>query len=243
MLRFLNLQQGAACALGWDREHRYSDLISVRGAGASVMRQAGQLVPSAGMRLGQRGESRVRGNAVSFSEPALSYQGSQARPSPTRAAPGRCAALPPIHTRLGSSGCTVTMINLTRGHTNPRTTQGITNSAMEPEVQVCEPGAWEISYNAADPLTASRAEVTLGLPGMGAAVVLEKTLKEERKCYKDGMWLGVEVRMGPNSAPQLRRTELSENTSLEFLNGTCFLSKIDLSQHGGIWRDLMSQLV
>lgn len=37
------------------------------GAGASVMRPAGQLVHSAGMRLGQRGESRVRGNAVSFS--------------------------------------------------------------------------------------------------------------------------------------------------------------------------------
>lgn len=37
------------------------------GAGASVMRPAGQLVRSARMRLGQRGESRVRGNAVSFS--------------------------------------------------------------------------------------------------------------------------------------------------------------------------------
>lgn len=70
------------------------------------------------------------------------------------------------------------MINLIRGHTNPRTPQGITNSAMEPEDQVCEPGAWELSYNAAD-LTASRAEVTLGLPGEGAADVLEKTLKEE----------------------------------------------------------------
>lgn len=208
MLRFLNLQQGAACALGWDRVHRYSDLISVRGPGASVMRPAGQLVRSAGMRLGQRGESPVRGNAVSFSEAELSSQGSQVRPSPTCAAPGRCAALAPIHTRLGSSGCTVTMINLTWGHANPRN-PGITNSAMEPEVQVCEPGAWELSYYAADPQTASRAEVTLGLPGVGTADVLEKTLKEERKCYKGGMWLGLEVRMVPNSAPPPNFVELS----------------------------------
>lgn len=42
--------------------------------------------------------------------------------------------------------------------------------------------------------------MTLGLPGVGAVDVLEKTLKEERKrYYKDGMWLGVEARMGPNS--------------------------------------------
>lgn len=76
---------------------------------------------------------------------------------------------------------------------------------------------------AADPLTTSRAEVTLGLPGVGAADVLEKTLKEERKCYKGGLWLGAEVRMGSDSAPQLRRAGPSEDTSLEFLNGTWFL--------------------
>lgn len=58
--------------------------------------------------------------------------------------------------------------------------------------------------------------MTLGLPGVGVADALEKTLKEGRKCYKGGMWLGVEARMGPNSAPQLRRAELSEDTSLEF---------------------------
>lgn len=36
----------------------------------------------------------------------------------------------------------------------------------------------------------SRAEVSLGLPGLGVADVLERTLKEERKCHKGGMqWL------------------------------------------------------
>lgn len=75
--------------------------------------------------------------------------------------------------------------------------------------------------------------MTLGLLGVESADVLEKTLKEERKrYYKDGMWLGVEARMGPNSVVsprnrRLRPAELSETTSLEFLNGTWFHLKID----------------
>lgn len=57
--------------------------------------------------------------------------------------------------------------------------------------------------------------------------MLEKTLKEEWECQEGGMWLGAEVRMGPISVSQLHRAELSENTSLEFLNGSWFLLKID----------------
>lgn len=106
-----------------------------------MMRPAGQLVRSAGIRLGQRGEIRVRGNAVSFSgAAALLPRVPSAPQSYTRCSPALRSA-GPIHTRLGSSGCTVAMTNLTRGRTNPRKPQGITNSAMEPEVQVCEPGA------------------------------------------------------------------------------------------------------
>lgn len=67
-----------------------------------MMRPAGQLVRSAGIRLGQRGEIRVRGNAVSFSgAAALLPRVPSAPQSYTRCSPALRSA-GPIHTRLGS---------------------------------------------------------------------------------------------------------------------------------------------
>lgn len=57
--------------------------------------------------------------------------------------------------------------------------------------------------------------MTLGLPGVGAADALEKTLKEERKrYYKDGMWLGVEARMGAERLGGPTSAFLNETKSL-----------------------------
>lgn len=143
-------------------------------------------------------------------EPPRSPRGSRACPSPALVASWRRAALAPIHTRLGSSGCTGTVVSLTPGHTNLGTHQGITNSATEPEIQVCEPGAWRHSSNAADPPAASRAEVSLTLPRSRGSRCAKENFEGRNEmqqrwgavAFLEG-WVSVEVRLGPNSAPQL----------------------------------------
>lgn len=122
-------------------------------SGASVMRPAGQLVRSAGCGWDNAGRAGCGETLCHSPELPRSSQGSQARPSPTRAAPRRCAALAPIHTGLGSSGCTVTMINLTWGTTQTQKPSRVSltrpwNRRSRSVSQ--EPGG--LSYNTADPL-------------------------------------------------------------------------------------------
>lgn len=139
-----------ACAPGRDRVHGYRDPIPIPWTGASVTRPAEPASTLCGDAAGTQragcGETLCHPR-----EPPRSSRGSQARPSPAHAALLRSSVLAPIHFRLGSLGCTVAMINLIPGRTNPGTRQGITNSAMEPGIHVCEPGAWGLGYKAIDP--------------------------------------------------------------------------------------------